>query len=80
MLIAFVTPVIVVGKQLNYFCQYIAQQPAHKRIIIYHENFNNAFILNYGRKDALKRITAGLEELKTKMTKMANYLLIKHRK
>ncbi len=59
---------------------YIAQQPAHGRVIIYNENYETAFILNYGRKATLKRTKEQHDELKAKMTNLANYLLKKHRK
>ena len=59
---------------------YIAQQPAHGRVIICNENYDTAFILNYGRKGAFKRTQEQHDVLKAKMTDLANYLLKKHRK
>lgn len=59
---------------------YIAQQPAHGRVLIYNENYDTAFILNYGRRGAFKRSEEQHEALKEKMTDLANYLLKKHRK
>ena len=59
---------------------YIAQQPAHGRILIYNENYDTAFVLNYGRRGEFKRSQEQHEELKAKMTDLANFLLKKHRK
>ena len=60
---------------------YIAQQPAHGRIIIYNENYDHAFLIHYGIKSAnTNRTKEQHEELRLKMTNLANYLLQKHRK
>ncbi|MEP2277944.1 hypothetical protein [Maribacter sp.] len=60
---------------------YIAQQPAHGRIIIYNENYDEAFLIHYGIKSAnTDRTKEQHEELRLKMTALANYLLQKHRK
>ncbi len=59
---------------------YIAHQPAHGRVIIYNENYGSTFMLHYGRKGAFKRTQEQHDELKAKMTTLANYLLRKHRK
>ncbi|WP_405399738.1 hypothetical protein [Maribacter sp. Asnod2-G09] len=60
---------------------YIAQQPAHGRIIIYNENYDEAFLIHYGIKSAnTNRTKEQHEELRLKMTDLANYLLQKHRK
>ena len=60
---------------------YIAQQPAHGRIIIYNENYDHAFLIHYGIKSANNdRTKEQHEELRLKMTDLANYLLQKHRK
>ncbi|WP_157483728.1 hypothetical protein [Maribacter hydrothermalis] len=60
---------------------YIAQQPAHGRIIIYNENYDHAFLIHYGIKSANNNRTKEQhEELRLKMTDLANYLLQKHRK
>lgn len=59
---------------------YIAQQPAHARVIIYNENYDNAFILNYGALREYKTRTKEQQAaLKEKMTYLANYLLKKHK-
>jgi hypothetical protein len=60
---------------------YIAQQPGHGRIIIYNENYDHAFLIHYGIKSAnTDRTKEQHEELRLKMTNLANYLLQKHRK
>ena len=60
---------------------YLAYQPAHGRLIIYNENYDAAFIINYGRRNAnTDRTKEQHEELRLKMTDLANYLLKKHRK
>jgi hypothetical protein len=59
---------------------YIAQQPAHGRVIILNENYDAIFVLNYGRKGAFKRTEEQHNVLKEKMTDLANYLLKKHKK
>ncbi|WP_157486425.1 hypothetical protein [Maribacter forsetii] len=60
---------------------YIAQQPAHGRIIIYNENYDQALLMHYGIKSAnTDRTKEQHEELRLKMTDLANYLLQKHRK
>lgn len=59
---------------------YIAQQPALGRVIILNENYDNAFIINYDLRGAFNRTPEQHDELKTKMTNLANYLLKKHRK
>lgn len=59
---------------------YIAQQPTHGRVIIYNENYDNAILLNYGRRAAYGRTPEQQDELKSKMTDLANYLLKTHRK
>tara|TARA_R110000868_G_scaffold337922_1_gene598728 strand:- start:2112 stop:2765 length:654 start_codon:yes stop_codon:yes gene_type:complete len=60
---------------------YLAYQPAHGRIIIYNENYDDAFLLHYGFRSAnTDRTTEQHEELRLKMTDLANYLLQKHRK
>jgi hypothetical protein len=59
---------------------YIAQQPAHSRVIIYNENYDTAFMLYYGRKGEFKRSDEDHKKLRLKMTDLANYLLNKHRK
>lgn len=58
---------------------YIAQQPSHGRVIIYNENYETIFMLQYGYRGAFKRTQEQQQELKVKMTKLANYLLKKHR-
>ncbi len=61
---------------------YLAFQPAHGRVIIYNEQYDKAFLINYGYQYA--SITGRTDEqhevLKEKMTDLANYLLKKHRK
>jgi len=60
---------------------YIAYQPAHGRIIIYNEHYDHAFLFNYGQKNAnTNRTKEQHEELRLKMTNLANYLLKKHKK
>lgn len=60
---------------------YLAYQPAHGRLIIYNENYDQAFLINYGQKNAnTDRTIEQHEELRLKMTDLANYLLKKHRK
>ncbi len=60
---------------------YLAYQPAHGRLIIYNENYDQAFLINYGRRNAnTDRTEEQHEELKLKMTDLANYLIKKHRK
>ena len=60
---------------------YIAYQPAHGRLIIYNENYDTAFLINYGRKSSNNQRTDEQHEaLRLKMTDLANYLLKKHRK
>jgi len=60
---------------------YIAHQPAHGRIIIYNENYDQAFLIHYGIRSAnTDRTKEQHEELRLKMTDLANYLLQKHRK
>ncbi len=60
---------------------YLAYQPAHGRLIIYNENYDKAFIINYGRRNSnTDRTKEQHEGLKKKMSALANYLLKKHRK
>ncbi len=60
---------------------YIAYQPAHGRVIIYNDNYDTAFLLNYGQKNVNNvRTDEQHEALRLKMTDLANYLLQKHRK
>lgn len=60
---------------------YLAYQPAHGRIIIYNENYDQAFLIHYGFRSAnTDRTKKQHEELRLKMTDLANYLLKKHRK
>ena len=60
---------------------YIAYQPAHGRVIIYNENYDSAFLLNYGQKKVNNvRTDEQHEALRLKMTDLANYLVKKNRK
>ncbi|MDH3698112.1 MAG: hypothetical protein OEQ81_05570 [Flavobacteriaceae bacterium] len=60
---------------------YIAFQPAHGRVIILNENYDNMFLLSYGTPRTLKtRTEEQHNELRGKMTQLANYLLKKHKK
>ena len=59
---------------------YLAFLPSGGSIIIYNENYDNAFRLSYGTKNSYMRTPEQHEELKLKMTDLANYLLKKHRK
>lgn len=60
---------------------YLSQQAMHGRIIIYNEYYDNAFMFSYGNRNANNaRTKEQQEELKQKMTDLANYLLKKHRK
>jgi len=60
---------------------YLAFQPAHGRIIIINEHYDNMFLLYYGTNRTLKsRTVEQQKELQEKMTVLANYLLKKHRK
>lgn len=59
---------------------YIAHQPTHGRLIIYNENYDNAFMINYDQKGAFNRTSEQHEEIKNRMTNLANYLLKKHKK
>lgn len=60
---------------------YLSQQSMHGRIIIYNEYYDSAFMLSYGNRNANNaRTKEQQEELKQKMTDLANYLLKKHRK
>lgn len=60
---------------------YLAYQPGHGRIIIYNENYDQVFLLHYGFRSAnTDRTKEQHEELRLKMTDLANYLLKKHRK
>lgn len=57
---------------------YLTYQPLHGRMLIYNENYEQAFLLSYGLRG--KRTKEQHEELKEKMTDLANYLLKKHQK
>ncbi|MBT8185568.1 MAG: hypothetical protein KJN76_12060 [Eudoraea sp.] len=60
---------------------YLAYQPAQGRLIIYNEHYDQAFLINYGQKNAnTDRTEEQHEALRKKMTDLANYLLKKHRK
>lgn len=60
---------------------YIAYQPGHGRILIYNQNYDSAFVFQYGRRSANNNRTEEQHEaLRLKMTNLANYLLKKHRK
>lgn len=59
---------------------YLAFLPSGGSIIIYNENYDNAFRLSYGTKNSYMRTPEQHEELRLKMTDLANYLLKKHRK
>ncbi|AWX45825.1 hypothetical protein HME9304_02855 [Flagellimonas maritima] len=60
---------------------YLAYQPAQGRMIIYNENYDQAFLINYDKKNAnTDRTEEQHEALRLKMTDLANYLLKKHRK
>lgn len=60
---------------------YLAFQPAQGRMIIYNENYDQAFLINYGQKNAnTDRTEEQHEALRLKMTDLANHLLKKHRK
>ncbi|WP_350286625.1 hypothetical protein [uncultured Croceitalea sp.] len=60
---------------------YIAYQPGHGRMLIYNENYDQAFLMNYGIRSANNdRTKEQHEALRLKMTDLANYLLKKHRK
>ena len=59
---------------------YLAYLPVKGRLVIYNENYDKAFIMNYGTKNSYQRTPEKHEELRLKMTDLANYLLKKHRK
>ncbi|UII79834.1 hypothetical protein [Flagellimonas sp. CMM7] len=60
---------------------YLAYQPAHGRLLIYNEHYDQAFLMNYGIRSANNdRTKEQHEALRLKMTDLANYLLKKHRK
>ena len=60
---------------------YLTYQPAYGRMIIYNENYDTAFLMDYGQKIISNDRTAEQHEaLRLKMTDLANYLLKKHRK
>lgn len=60
---------------------YLAYQPGHGRLLIYNELYDQAFLMNYGRRSANNdRTKEQHEALRLKMTDLANYLLKKHRK
>ena len=60
---------------------YIARMPMHGRVIIYNENYDNAFMFNYSPKGIYKgRTDEQHTELGKKMIDLANYLLKKHKK
>lgn len=59
---------------------YLMYQPLHGRIVIYNGNYENFFVLNYGRKGAFGRTDEQHVALESKMTDLANYVLKKHRK
>jgi len=59
---------------------YIAYQPGQGRILIYNENYDQAFLIRYGLRNANNdRTKEQHEALRLKMTDLANYLLKKHR-
>ena len=57
---------------------YLLRTPINGRITIRNANYENAFQLFYGSKS--RRSKEQHDELKVKMTKLANYLLKKYRK
>jgi len=60
---------------------YIAYQPAHGRVIILNEHYDQMFLIHYGQKNANNNRTKEQHEaLLPKMVDLANYLLTKHRK
>lgn len=60
---------------------YLRHQPMHGRILILNENYDQAIMLGFGNRNANNNRTEEQhEELKIKMTDLANYLLKKHRK
>ncbi|MGB3142829.1 MAG: hypothetical protein WBB24_01870 [Maribacter sp.] len=59
---------------------YLAYLPSGGSIIIYNENYDNAFRLSYGTKNTYLRTPEIHQELRLKMTDLAKYLLKKHRK
>ncbi|UII78409.1 hypothetical protein [Flagellimonas sp. CMM7] len=60
---------------------YIATQLRQGRVIILNENYDNAFLIAYGtRNAATDRTQEQHEALTQKMVGLANYLLKKHRK
>lgn len=58
---------------------YLFYQPSHGFMLILHEDYEQAFVLRYGFKEN-GRTKEQHEELRHKMTDLANYLLKKHRK
>lgn len=60
---------------------YIAYQPAHGRVIILNEHYDQMFLIHYGQKNANNNRTKEQHEaLLPKMIDLANYLLKKYRK
>ncbi|QLG45931.1 hypothetical protein [Costertonia aggregata] len=61
---------------------YIFRQPHVGRVLIYNENYDNAFLISYGVKSEAMtdRTEAQHQELTQKMVILTNYLLKKHRK
>ena len=60
---------------------YIFKQPHVGRVLIYNENYDNAFMISYGNiNPGTDRTKEKHQELTNKMVALANYLLKKHRK
>ncbi len=59
---------------------YIVRTPHVGRVIIYNENYDNAFYFEYSQRGIYKRTAEQHEALEAKTIALANYLLKKHRK
>ncbi|WGK64041.1 hypothetical protein [Croceiramulus getboli] len=61
---------------------YIYRQPHVGRVLIYNENYDQAFLISYGMSGSVynDRTPEQHQELTQKMVMLANYLLKKHRK
>jgi len=60
---------------------YLSYQPLAGRVFILNENYDMAFMISYGTKVTnIGRTKEQHEDLKNKMTDLANYLLRKYRK